>query len=90
MFAPTPFDVLHEHFGNIGASYECKSIKWDPSSCNLQNWKRSKVNKLFNLVLGQKMQKSPQNTQFVYIGVANMKFCSIGLKFGPQVQKEFY
>ncbi len=50
LYAPTPFDVLHEHFGNIGAldlrfyyvdlKFEDKSIRRSPSSCNLQNWKK--------------------------------------------------
>jgi hypothetical protein len=42
------------------------------------------------LVLGEKMQKSLQNTHFGYIGARDTKFCSIGLKFGPQVHEEFY
>jgi hypothetical protein len=50
LYAPTPFDVLQEHFGNICASdlrfiilvwnLEDKSIRRAPSSCNLQNWKK--------------------------------------------------
>ncbi len=67
MFAPTPFDVLHEHFGNIGASCEYKSIRWDPSSCNLQNWKRSKVKKLFNYGFRWKNAKIPtKNPLWIY------------------------
>ncbi len=42
------------------------------------------------MVLGEKMQKFPQKTHFGYIGVVDMKLCSIGLKFGPRVHKEFY
>ncbi len=36
------------------------------------------------------MQKILHNTYFEYIGGFDLRFCSIGLKFGPHIYKEFY
>jgi hypothetical protein len=33
------------------------------------------------------MQKILHKTHFIYVGLANLKFCSIDLKFGSQVYK---
>jgi hypothetical protein len=36
------------------------------------------------------MQKISQETHFGYINASNLRFYSIGLKFEPQMHKEFY
>jgi hypothetical protein len=58
-----------------------------PSSCNLQNLKKSKAKKLFNFIFRLKMQEILHKTHFGYVGVANLKFCSIDLKFRSQDYK---
>jgi hypothetical protein len=65
LFTLTPFDVLHEHFGNIGAldlrfyyiglKFGTQAIKRAPSSYNLQNCKKT----IFRLKKNKKSYKEP-------------------------------
>jgi len=41
------------------------------------------------LFLNEKMQKNWQKPHIGYIDASDLRFCSIGLKFGPQLHKEF-
>jgi hypothetical protein len=41
------------------------------------------------MFLDEKMKKTLKKPQFGNVGASNLKFYSVVLKFGPQVQKEF-
>jgi len=48
-----------------------------------------KKNKYLAFFKMQKCKKNPQKTHFGNIGISNLRFFSIALKFGPQVHNDF-
>jgi hypothetical protein len=93
LYAPNPFDVVHEHFGCIRSAILL---------CWFEIWKTSPLGgllalaickiekKLFNSIFRLKMQKILQETHFGYIDASDLIFYSITLKFEPQMHKEMY